>query len=256
MTVDPSIGGPLPVGALLGHLRAEAAGVVTALRGAAVDPGTPVPTCPDWDVAALIGHLGWVHRWATVAITTGEMPDRSAIARPEAGIGAVELAGWFGDGVEALCSALDGADPTADTWHPFPARRNVGFWHRRLAHETTIHRVDLERALGHASPVDAILASDGIDEYLCVIVPMLVGSGRVTLPDSTLHIHCTDVPGEWMIRPTDGAPVVSREHAKGDAALRGPAADVLLALWGRADDPVEVVGSRSAAATWLAIGGN
>jgi uncharacterized protein (TIGR03083 family) len=256
MTVDPSSEGPPAVASLLEHLRTEGARVVTALTRATGDPGVAVPTCPDWDVAALIGHLGWVHRWATVAITTGEMPDRSSIGRPGPGLGVTELARWFGDGLDALCAALAAADPAAETWHPFPARRTVDFWFRRLAHETMIHRVDLELALGGVSPLDATVASDGIDEYLCVIVPMLVGSGRVTTPESTLHIHCTDVPGEWMIRPTDGAPVVSREHAKGDAALRGPAADVLLALWGRGDDSVEIVGSRPAAEAWLAIGGN
>jgi uncharacterized protein (TIGR03083 family) len=256
MTVDPSPGGPLEPDILLGHLRRAGDRVTELLGGADLDTSTAVPTCPEWDVAALVGHLGWVHRWATAAITTGEMPDRSAIARPDPDASSGDLAGWFGDGLDTLCSTLATVDPTADTWHPFPARRTVGFWPRRLAHETTVHRVDLERALDRVSPIDPTLASDGIDEYLCVIVPMLIGSNRATLPDASLHIHCADVTGEWMIRPTDGAPVVSREHAKGDAALRGPAADLLLTLWGRGIEPVEVVGSQSAAAAWLAIGGN
>lgn len=256
MTVDPSPGGPLAPEITLEHLRRAGDRVLELLASGPVDTSAAVPTCPDWDVTALVGHIGWVHRWATAAITTGEMPERSAITRPDPAATVGDLAGWFGAGLDALCDALATADPGAETWHPFPARRTVGFWSRRLAHETTIHRVDLERALGEASPIDPALASDGIDEYLTVIVPMLIGSGRATLPGATLHVHCTDVAGEWMIRPTDGAPVVSREHAKGDAALRGPAANLLLTLWGRGIEPVEVVGSQSAAAAWSAIGGN
>lgn len=116
--------------------------------------------------------------------------------------------------------------------------------------------MDLEIALDRRSPLDATLASDGIDEYLGVIVPMLIGSGRAATPDATLHVHCTDVDGEWMLRPTDGAPVLTREHAKGDAALRGPAESLLLTLWGRPSEPIEVVGSRAAADAWSSIGGN
>ena len=58
-------------------------------------------------------------------------------------------------------------------------------------------------------------------------------------------------------RGSDGRLDVRREHAKGDAALRGPAAALLLRLWGRDDSGggIEVVGSEDAAAAWLALGG-
>ena len=261
MTVDPGniSGQPITPADLLGHLRREGGRFGALLDGSdagPIDPGAAVATCPDWDVAALIGHLGWVHRWATAAILTGEAPDRSSIGRPDAAATSTVLRDWYVEGLDGLCTALDGADPDAATWHPFPARRTVGFWFRRLTHETTIHRVDLEIALDNRSPLDATLASDGIDEYLGVIVPMLIGSGRAVIPEASLHVHCTDVPGEWMLRPTDGAPVLTREHAKGDAALRGPAESLLLSLWGRPSGPIEVVGSPAAADAWSSIGGN
>lgn len=257
MTVDPSSDGDaVRPHDLLGHLRREGRRIAALLDGGPIDTSTAVPTCPDWDVAALVGHIGWVHRWATVAIITGEAPDRSTIGRPDPGAPVSVLHDWFSEGLDALCDTLDGADPTADTWHPFPAHRTVGFWFRRLAHETTIHRVDLEIALDRRSPLDATLASDGIDEYLGVIVPMLIGSGRASTPEATLHVHCTDVDGEWMLRPTDGAPVLTREHAKSDAALRGPAESLLLTMWGRPSEPIEVIGSRAAADAWSSIGGN
>jgi predicted lipid carrier protein YhbT len=51
----------------------------------------------------------------------------------------------------------------------------------------------------------------------------------------TLHVHCTDVEGEWLVTPVESGVDVLRAHAKGDAALRGPAADLLLRLHGRGE---------------------
>ena len=67
-------------------------------------------------------------------------------------------------------------------------------------------------------------------------------------------MHCTDVAGEWLVRDDgDGGYEVTSEHAKGDAAIRGPAQDHLLALWRRAPlDAVEVIGDRATAERLLA----
>ena len=43
----------------------------------------------------------------------------------------------------------------------------------------------------------------------------------VTLPVGSLHLHCTDTNGEWLMSLDDGFELV-RAHAKGAAALRGP----------------------------------
>jgi hypothetical protein len=69
-----------------------------------------------------------------------------------------------------------------------------------------------------------------------------------------VHIHCGDVPGEWTLRPAaDGAGFdVVREHAKGDCALRGPANDLLLALWRRFPiDAIDVVGDTAVAERFI-----
>jgi MDMPI C-terminal domain len=48
--------------------------------------------------------------------------------------------------------------------------------------------------------------------------------------------------------------LVARRHEKGDCALRGPASDLLLALWGRIPlDEVELLGDRSAAEALIAL---
>ena len=45
--------------------------MVTAARSAGLD--TPVPSCPDWDVTALLRHVGKIHRWVAQVIATGDM---------------------------------------------------------------------------------------------------------------------------------------------------------------------------------------
>ena len=70
-----------------------------------------------------------------------------------------------------------------------------------------------------------------------------------------MHLHATDVEGEWLVsfRPADGMSVEAG-HAKGDAAVRGPAGELLLWLWGRLPlDGFEVFGARDAAEALRAV---
>ena len=129
-----------------------------------------------------------------------------------------------------------------------PEHQRAGFWPRRMAQETTVHRVDAEQAVGR--PVGAIepaFAVDGIDEVFSVFVPAL-GAGRSPGDGRTVHVHATDADGEWLIRFDVGEVAVQAGHAKGDAAVRGPAGELLLWLWGRLPlDGFEVFGARDAA---------
>jgi uncharacterized protein (TIGR03083 family) len=186
---------------------------------------------------------------------TAAMPDRGAVERPAS---QDELLDWFTAGTANLLETLSDIDPTGPTWHPFAPPQLAGLWPRRLAHETTIHLLDAQLACSDKQGVDAVMASDGIDEYLTVTLPrVLVGDGA-TSPTTTLHIHCTDVEGEWLIVPSPDGLIITREHAKGDAALRGPAGALLADLWGRrgALGDIDIAGDTDVAASWLAIGGN
>jgi len=49
----------------------------------------------------------------------------------------------------------------------------------------------------------------------------------------TLHLHATDAEGEWLLTMHADRVDVARGHAKGDAAIRGRAHDLLLMMWGR-----------------------
>jgi predicted lipid carrier protein YhbT len=99
-----------------------------------------------------------------------------------------------------------------------------------MAFETIVHRWDAQTAAGEPPPFPADLAADGLDEH----IGNLPWFGTAPRGDGeTLHVHCTDADGEWLLTQTPDALVVTREHAKADVALRGPASDLFLVLLGR-----------------------
>ena len=221
----------------------------TTLRRAAEQAGLDarVPSCPDWDVAELLAHLGRVYRWAAACVEANGFVSPADLPRPPAADG---LDTWVRDGVDQILAALDRpADDPAWTWAP---SGQVGFWQRRQAHETVIHRVDAELAAGAPTPVPGDLAADGIDEWLSLL-PSRIGAPPIVGHGETLHLHCTDRPGEWLVRRTADGLEVDRVHAKGDVAVRGPASDLLVVLLGRASpERVEVLGERPVLDAFLA----
>ena len=62
------------------------------------------------------------------------------------------------------------SDPTEPIWSWYPPDQTAGFWFRRMAHETLIHRVDTENAHGPITTVDPEIANDGISEALAVFI--------------------------------------------------------------------------------------
>jgi len=242
-----------------GQLRNDSARITELI---ATNLSASVPGCPGWTLRDLVVHLGGVHRWATDAVLTAGPPDRPRATDPPADGAPQEpdaLARWFGDGAIALANALDAVGPDAPTWTPFPIDSpRTEVWLRRQTHETALHRWDGEGAVGAQRAMDPVVASDGIDEYLSVIVPRLVQRDGLVLPAGSAHLHCTDVEGEWTVEVLDGELVIDRAHRKGDAAIRGTAQDLLLTLWGRAvpDGAVEIFGDESVGRAWTSIGGN
>ena len=71
-----------------------------------------------------------------------------------------------------------------------------------------------------------------------------------TYPDGSIHLHRTDGKGEWLIKPFGNEIVITREHAKGDVAVRGSALALLLFLWGRNPRGLEIFGDPNLAQAW------
>ena len=236
----------------LDSIRADGQRFAAAVRQGPLD--ADVRSCPGWSLADLTRHMGYIHRWVTLAVATGERPDDRDVA---AATGATddELATWLQDGVDALVDALASREPDAPTWHPFDAPMVVAVWPRRQAQETMIHRWDAERATGAAAPLDPLIAADGILEFFEIIVPRVVSRDSRVAPKGVLRIECPDV---GFVCTVSSALTVDVELGDGlaaapDATIRGDAQDVLLALWRRVPlggDPAPL------AQHWLELGGN
>jgi uncharacterized protein (TIGR03083 family) len=184
--------------------------------------------------------MGRVYRWAAACVESNAFVSPSDLPGPPE---RDERVAWVQAGAARILEVLDQpADAPAWTWAP---SGTVGFWQRRQAHETAVHRVDAEQARGPAAPVPRDFAVDGIDEWLALLphrfgAPPIIGNGE------TVHLHCTDGDGEWLIRVTPDGLDVEAIHAKGDVAVRGPATDLLLVMMRRRPlDAVEVLGDRA-----------
>ncbi|MEE4543719.1 maleylpyruvate isomerase N-terminal domain-containing protein [Streptomyces sp. V4-01] len=232
------------------------------VRGA--DLTRTVPTCPDWTIGRLAVHVGQAHRWVEAMVrdrAAEELPDDAEhIADYEPAAGADALDAWLADGADKLAGALRTAGAEQPMWS-WARPQNAGFWARRMAMETVVHRADA--AIAAERPYDPApeLAADALDEWFELATDPdavaedprareLLGSGQ------TLHLHATDVPGaEWLIVRDPDRLRWSRTHAKADMALRATLTDLLLVLQRRLspDSPrLEIIGERALLDHWLA----
>ncbi|MFD1051863.1 maleylpyruvate isomerase N-terminal domain-containing protein, partial [Kibdelosporangium lantanae] len=107
-----------------------------------------------------------------------------------------ELLTWWDTTRATMLDRLAAADPAKPVWGFVPEFRTVGWWGRRQAHETAIHRLDAEHAAHETVPTlifDPEFASDGIDEVVAMMSPF---RARVKRPEvtveGTLLIHAAD----------------------------------------------------------------
>jgi uncharacterized protein (TIGR03083 family) len=213
-------------GDYIAALRRNGSAAAQAARD--IPMATAVPSCPEWEMRDLAYHLGSHHRW--VAGNLDQPPDGKAFRRREEPPADDAIPDWLEAGAEMLATKLEATDRTKPCWTWVPFDRSVGFWARRTTHETAMHRWDAQNAGGDADAVEPELAADGVDEYLGILGAF---RGRRFPEAGSIHLHTTDTPGEWLVRLDAEGIHVTREHAKGDVAVRGPASDVLLVLMGR-----------------------
>jgi len=216
------------------------------------DPTRRVPSCPAWDIADLVFHLAEVHWfWATDIEMRATDPDAVEQAKPERPPSYSDVIEWGRAQADRLVEELSATpdDVAVWTWALRDEDHNVGFIRRHQVQEAAVHRWDLEQAAtGDPQPIDGVSASDSIDEMLAITLPWGVRADKPLA--GTVHLHCTDVDGEWFVA-ADGA--VERVHRKADVAMRGTASDLLLAIYSRVPiTAVDVVGDPAVARDFLA----
>jgi uncharacterized protein (TIGR03083 family) len=227
----------------LGALRTEG----PALRAAAIaaGPEARVPACPDWAVADLVRHVGLTYRWVRSHAGRGvtSPPERRA-ADFESEIAAEfppwpAAVDWWSAEFDQVVAALEALDPELPAWNWAPQAKKAGFWHRRMAHETAVHRCDAQLAGSQLQPVETKLAADGISEVLDTWLP----AGRRRGPtdrQGVVHLMATDVAQEWYVRLRgaglallDTGTLLDSDDHHTRTLARGTASDLLLALYGR-----------------------
>jgi uncharacterized protein (TIGR03083 family) len=224
------------------------------------DPATPVPTCPGWTLRQLLTHVGRGHRWAATIVRerASEPVDPRTVPDGKPPAEMDDAVGWLTEGAQLVLDAVAATGADTPVW-TFTGPQPASWWVRRRLHESAVHRADAALALGVPYAVEAEVAADGISEWLAMVASRPAKADAPALPgDTTLHLHATDdglgAAGEWMVRANGTGVTWEHGHGKGSAAVRGSAADLLLAVVRRipADDArLQVLGEQAAWHTWL-----
>jgi uncharacterized protein (TIGR03083 family) len=248
--------GPLPYDAIA-HLRTDAVRLLEVVADHGFDH--EVPSCPGWTLRDLTWHMGEVWNfWARVVADRVTSVQQIQAWEPAPHPSDEYLLDWVTAAHTAMFSALAQAPTDQEVWTWTGGNRDIHWVERRMTHETAVHRWDAANAVGLPYEVPVVVAADGIDEFLS----WFAGRGateQTPAVGGSVHLHCTDtdhhvaegaddrsaVGGEWLVSTLDptGA-TFSREHAKGDAAVRGRSHDLLMWLWRRDAGPVEIIGDR------------
>jgi len=199
--------------------------------------GAAVPSCPGWTVADLTRHVGEVYLHKTLAMREGAEPD----PWPPAELAIEEPLALLDRAYAGLRDEFASRKPedAAGSW--YTPNQTVGFWIRRMAQETVIHRIDAELGTGQAvAPVASDLAVDGIDELLKVFLAYSVAGWAKYFADildsspGRTYLVRTD-GAAWRVRTGPGQ--VTVEDGAGDGAtdvtVSGPPPAVLRWVWNR-----------------------
>jgi uncharacterized protein (TIGR03083 family) len=217
------------------------------LRDVAADPAATVPTCPEWTVDDLRRHVATVYLHKVETMRRGGNPDpwppdltgeatTALLDRSHAAL------------IDEFATRAD--SDRASTW--YDSDQSVGFWVRRMAHETVIHRVDAELAAGEPiAVIPADLAADGIDEVLETFLAYASRKwpedfGDLLRDDGAVLVATGGA--RWLVRVGQGAVrVVPDTAGQAAAQVSGDPAAVLLWLWRRAgDEAVRIDGDAAA----------
>ena len=197
-----------------------------------------VPACPGWSLLDLLNHLsfGLGVCYPLAMAAPGDAVGSAVFAevdRSSASAPVDAACGSFSRNMRGYLAAFAGTEPNTSCW-TYPGPGEAGFWFRRAAVETTIHRFDAEEALGRQPhDLSSERLQDAIDETLEFALPFAMSI--VGEPSMGLRLVDSDQACLGVIGDAD-RPV----------SLTGDGAALLQMLWGRETGPPE-------AAEWLSL---
>jgi hypothetical protein len=157
------------------------------------------------------------------------------------------------DALDDVVAALSDIDADTPVWNWSDDAPDLGlFWARRMAHESSVHRFDAQAAHGVMQPIDAELASDGIDELIEMVAPRIYRRDGVSGPTGTVALQSTD-EGSWCLdlepRSLSRLDVLSAPAV----TVRGTSSALLLASYSRVPwTSLEVTGDADLLTAWSA----
>jgi uncharacterized protein (TIGR03083 family) len=216
---------------LLDILEIEATVLAETIDGARAD--LRIPYAPGLTVGETARHVGSVYRMVLEWLRTGDSPETW---QREPGP-FQSLRDFVADGVRDLVDELARHDPAepCSTW--WASDSTYGFWRRRMAHESAIHRGDVQAAVGQqVSDVADDFALDGVDEILTLwLSHRLTVQGVSGTRDGSVVVRTggrawlvrisTSGIAAWLASATDIASVPT--------VVSGPPPLVYRWLWGR-----------------------
>lgn len=179
-----------------------------------------VPSCPAWTLGDLVYHLGEVQVFWSRNLRAKTPNERLSSTEFDKDPDDDDLIEWFRNCTSSLVDALRtvGNESPCWTWWGEPATSAAVARHQ--VQEAAIHCWDAQLTLGVARPIDAVVAHDGVGEFL------EVHRGSLAVPQGPLvTLRSTDSRGEWRLGSSD---VVSCE-------VSGTASQLVLLLNGRID---------------------
>jgi uncharacterized protein (TIGR03083 family) len=184
-----------------------------------------VPSCPEWSVRDLAHHIGEV-QWYWGENVLAKNADQRSGAELTAVPEDADLLAWLGWCSYSLLSALREAGPDAPCWAWWPSPHTSGAVGRHQAQEAAVHRWDAQGVVGATRPLPAVLAADGVPEF----VEIMIGADVSALPGS-VTLTATDTSASWQVAGT-GADRSGRV-----SELRATASDLVLMLYRRLPVP-------------------
>jgi uncharacterized protein (TIGR03083 family) len=220
---------------------AEFAEIVTGLA-----PDAPVPTCPDWTLRDLVGHMGEAPRWMAGIVRSGVAavpPDPRDAELP------TDWRGWLLAGADEFLAAV--AEVGADTpvW-TLAGTRPARWWVRRALADLVVHTADAALVAGVPFTVPETRAADVISESL----DLLAAPDIAKFPGSregTMALRPATGDG-WSITRTADGHTWRPGTDDADTTLSGSTQDLMLVLMRRQPlDHVTVTGDRALAEEML-----
>ncbi|MGW3565489.1 maleylpyruvate isomerase family mycothiol-dependent enzyme [Streptomyces sp. NPDC000941] len=213
------------------HIDQLASGLLTQIAAFAdavdgADWDAPVPTCPEWPLRVLVGHLGQAPRWAA-GIVRGGTPD--GIPDPREAVPPRDWRAWLVAGASELVESVRAVGPGTQVWTltgPGPASS----WLRQRTHDASVHAVDAALLAGVPYAIEPDLAADAVTQCLELLssqVAALRGTGSIGLRPAEQSIE------GWVITRTPTGVSWRRGSGPTDVTVTGAVADLLLVLMRR-----------------------